>query len=93
MQRQEILEKYSNNSLTSEYGNVIIDNFLNMTFYSDFLRTYTSYQYNFNPFVNENNFYYVDNKEIRKSINILRSDLSQLVYLTELVIEVGDMNE
>lgn len=90
---EEILEKYSNNSLTSEYGNVIIDNFLNMTFYSDFLRTYTSYQYNFNPFVNENNFYYVDNKEIRKSINILRSDLSQLVYLTELVIEVGDMNE
>lgn len=90
---EEILEKYSNSSLTSEYGNVMIDNYLNMTFYSDFLRTYTSYQYNFNPFVNENNFYYVDNKEIRKSINMLKSDLSQLVYITELVIEVGDMNE
>lgn len=90
---EKILEKYSNNSLTNGYRNVMIDNFLNMTFYSDFLRTYTSYQYNFNPFVNENNFYYVDNKEIRKSINILKSDLSQLVYITELVIEVGDMNE
>ena len=84
---EKILVKYSNSSLTSEYGNVMTDNYLNMIFYSYFLRTYTSYQYNFNPFVNENNFYYVDNKEIRKSISILKSDLYQLV------IEVGDMNE
>lgn len=90
---EKILEKYSNNSLTSWYRNVMIDNFFNMTFSADFLRTYTSYQYNFNPFANENTFYYVDNEEIRKSIYMLKSDLSQLAYLTELVIEVGDMNE
>ena len=90
---EKILEKYSNNSLTNGYRNVMIDNFFNMTFFADFLRTYTSYQYNFNPFANENTFYYVDNEEIRKSIYMLKSDLSQLAYLTELVIEVGDMNE
>ena len=90
---EKILEKYSNNSLTSWYRNVMIDNFFKMTFSADCLRTYTSYQYNFNPFANENTFYYVDNEEIRKSIYMLKSDLSQLVYITELVIEVGDMNE
>lgn len=90
---EKILEKYSDHGLTSEYRNVMIDNFFTAAHSADFLRTYTSYQYNSNPFANENEFYSIDNMEIRGAVYKLRGDLSQLAYLTELVIEVGDIHE
>ena len=90
---EKILEKYSDHGLTSEYRNVMIDNFFTAAHSADFLRTYTSYQYNYNPFANENEFYSIDNMEIRGAVYKLRGDLSQLAYLTELVIEVGDIHE
>ena len=90
---EKILEKYSDHGLTSEYRNVMIDNFFTAVHSADFLRTYTSYQYNSNPFANKNEFYSIDNMEIRGAVYKLRGDLSQLAYLTELVIEVGDIHE
>ena len=90
---EKILEKYSDHSLASEYRNVMIDNFFTAVHSADFLRTYTSFQYNSNPFANENEFYSIDNMEIRGAVYKLRGDLSQLAYLTELVIEVGDIHE
>ena len=90
---EKILEKYSDYSLASEYRNVMIDNFFTAVHSADFLRTYTSFQYNSNPFANENEFYSIDNMEIRGAVYKLRGDLSQLAYLTELVIEVGDIHE
>ena len=90
---EKILEKYSVHGLTSEYRNVMIDNFFTAVHSADFLRTYTSYQCNSNPFANENEIYSIDNMEIRGAVYKLRGDLSQLAYLTELVIEVGDIHE
>ena len=54
---------------------------------------YWSYQYRINPFIDDNEFYHVENREIRSQIYKLENKLAQLEYMTELVIEVGDMHE
>ena len=52
-----------------------------------------SYQYRINPFIDDNEFYHVENRELRHEIYKLENKLAQLEYMTELVIEVGDIHE
>ena len=60
-----ILEKYSDSDLTSYYRDVITDSFLVSAYSMDNMKTFTSYQYKINPFAGENEFYSIDNQEIR----------------------------
>lgn len=88
-----ILEKYSDSDLTSYYRDVITDSFLVSAYSMDNMKTFTSYQYKINPFAGENEFYSIDNQEIRAAIYRMQNKLSQLEYMTELIIEVGEINE
>ncbi len=88
-----ILDKYSDDDLTSYYRDVITSGFLVSAYSADEFVTFTSYQYRINPFIDDNEFYHVENRELRHEIYKLENKLAQLEYMTELVIEVGDIHE
>ena len=88
-----ILDKYSDNNMSSYYRNVVTGSFLVSAYSTDYFKTFTSYQYRINPFIDDNEFYHIENRELRAEVYKLENRLSQLEYMTELVIEVGDIDE
>lgn len=94
MKLTRILEKYKETHLLEYYRNVTTDSFIAMGIGQDFLVTYMSYLYRLNPYEDEAvRAYKTNHKELRSISYHLKSDLSRLVLLTELVIEVGEIHE
>jgi hypothetical protein len=54
---------------------------------------YETFIYRINPFERESKFYHIENRYIRSIILRARKEISELTFLTELVIEVGEIHE
>ena len=57
------------------------------------MELYETFIYKLNPFERESKFYHIENRYIRNIILSARKEISELTFLTEIVIEVGEIHE
>lgn len=86
------IKEYTDNDMVEHYQEMINNEWTASLLSVNNLSTYTSYQYRLN-FGNDKNVYGSGNDDINSLIYNMRYDISRLVYLTELVMEVGEIYE
>ena len=88
-----ILEKYTDSSKMETYRNFISNVEILSNYQTTNMELYETFLYKLNPFERESKFYHIENRYIRNIILRARKEISELTFLTELVIEVGEIHE
>ncbi len=86
------LKEYVDNAMIEHYQEMVNNEWAASLLLVNNLSTYTSYQYRL-TYGNNNCVYGSGNDDINSLIYNMRYDISRLVYLTELVMEVGEIYE
>ena len=87
------LEKYTDSSKMETYRNFISNVEILSNYQTTNMELYETFLYKLNPFERESKFYHIENRYIRNIILRARKEISELTFLTELVIEVGEIHE
>lgn len=87
------LEKYTDSSNIDMYRKFISNVELLSNYQSTNMELYETFIYKINPYERESKFYYIENRYIRSIILRARKEISELTYLTVLIIEVGEIHE
>ena len=87
------LEKYTDSSKMETYRNFISNVEILSNYQTTNMELYETFLYKLNPFEREGKFYNIENRYIRNIILRARKEISELTFLTELVIEVGEIHE
>ena len=87
-----VLEKYTKKNMEI-YRTLISDIEILSNYHSTNVELYETFFYRINPFERESKFYYIENRYIRSIILRARKEISELAFLTELIIEVGEIYE
>lgn len=87
------LEKYTDSSNIDMYRKFISNVELLSNYQSTNMELYETFIYKINPYERESKFYYIENRYIRSIILRARKEISELAFLTEIVIEVGEIHE
>jgi transcriptional regulator with XRE-family HTH domain len=87
------LEKYTDSSNMDMYRDFISNVELLSNYQTTNMELYETFIYKLNPFEREGKFYNIENRYIRNIILRARKEISELIFLTELVIEVGEIHE
>ena len=93
LQITRLLEKYTGEEKMNTYRNYVTNVQLSTMYGSPIDEMIRNYEYKLNPFDDEGKFYHIENKYLRGIIYRTRKDIAELAFLTELVIEVGDIHE
>ena len=88
-----ILEKYTDSSKMETYRNFISNVEILSNYQTTNMELYETFLYKLNPFEREGKFYNIENRYIKNIILRARKEISELIFLTELVIEVGEIHE
>lgn len=86
------LKKYVDNDMIEQYQEMINNEWSASVLSVNNLSTYTSYQYRLH-YGDDNYIYHSGNDDIKSLIYKMRYDISRLAYLTEIVMEVGEIHE
>lgn len=86
------LKEYVDNDMIAHYQEMVINNWTASLLYVNNLSTYTSYQYRL-YYGDDNYIYNSGNDDIKSLIYNMKSEISRLAYLTEVVMEVGEIHE
>ena len=65
----------------------------NVEFLSTNMELYETFIYKLNPYERESKFYHIENRYIKNIILRVRKEISELAFLTELIMEVGEIHE
>ena len=87
-----VLEKYNKKNMEI-YRTLISDIEILSNYQTTNVELYETFIYRINPYEKESKFYYIENRYIRSIILRARKEISELTFLTELVIEVGEIHE
>ena len=87
-----VLEKYNKKNMEI-YRTLISDIEILSDYQTTNVELYETFIYKLNPFERESKFYHIENRYIRSIILRARKEISELTFLTELIIEVGEINE
>ena len=87
------LEKYTDSSNMDIYRKFISNVELLSNYQSANMELYETFIYKLNPFERESRIYHIENRYIRSIILRARKEISELTYLTVLIIEVGEIHE
>ena len=87
------LEKYTDSSKMETYRNFISNVEILSNYQTTNMELYETFLYKLNPFERESKFYHIENRYIRNIILRARKEISELIFLTEIVIEVGEIHE
>ena len=93
LQITRLLEKYTGEEKMDTYRNYVTNVQLSTMYGSPIDEMIRNYEYKLNPFDDEGKFYHIENKYLRGSIYRTRKDFAEIAFLTEIVIEVGEINE
>ena len=87
------LEKYTDSGNMDMYRDFISNIELLSNYQSTNMELYETFIYKLNPYERESKFYHIENRYIRNIILRARKEISELAFLTELIIEVGEIHE
>lgn len=87
------IEKYTDSSKMETYRDFISNVEILSNYQTTNMELYETFLYKLNPFEREGKFYNIENRYIRNIILRARKEISELTFLTELVIEVGEIHE
>ena len=87
-----VLEKYNKKNMEI-YRTLISDIEILSDYQTTNVELYETFIYRINPYEKESKFYHIENRYIRSIILRARKEISELTFLTELVIEVGEIHE
>ena len=87
------IEKYTDSSKMETYRDFISNVEILSNYQTTNMELYETFLYKLNPFEREGKFYNIENRYIRNIILRARKEISESTFLTELVIEVGEIHE
>ncbi|MBQ8534797.1 MAG: helix-turn-helix transcriptional regulator [Bacilli bacterium] len=87
------LEKYTDSGNMDTYRAFISNVEILSNYQTTNMELYETFVYKLNPFERESKFYHIENRYIRNIILRARKEISELAFLTELIIEVGEIHE
>lgn len=87
-----VLEKYNKKNMEI-YRTLISDIEILSNYQTTNVELYETFIYRINPYEKESKFYYIENRYIRSIILRATKEISELAFLTELIIEVGEIHE
>lgn len=87
------LVEYDDSDYTSNYYDTVSSGRTVTDLSSFYLTTLTSYKYRLKPYDDTRTMYYDENEEIRILLYRTRYDISRMVYLTDIIMKVGEINE